>query len=275
MFCFHNVVPREHVGCGDASLHMPESHFADVVEWIRHAFHVITLDEVVERLRSGRSLGGTAALTFDDAYAGFFDDGLPVLRRVGLPATVFVVPEAAGAPQPFWWDRMGARGLLDEARRRQCLEDLAGELPRVVDAFLASSEPPLPGALQPVPWERLREELGADDLLSIGSHTTTHRNLTALTRDERYGELATARSAIEAELGRAPAMVSYPYGLYNDEVARLAREAGYVAGWTLDRGPVRSGGALLALPRLNVPGSIGLEALECWASGLMPTRRGS
>src|SRR6476620_5774425 len=46
---------------------------------------------MVARIRAGRPLQGLVALTFDDGYRGVFESALPVLRDLGLPATVFVI----------------------------------------------------------------------------------------------------------------------------------------------------------------------------------------
>jgi peptidoglycan/xylan/chitin deacetylase (PgdA/CDA1 family) len=274
VFCFHNVVAAEEAGTGDGSLHMDVAHFGEIASWMASVYDVIPLEEVVARLTSGKSLSGTAALTFDDAYAGFFRHGVPVLRRLRLPATIFVVVEASRAPSAFWWDRLGARGFLDPDRRRVCLEGLGGAQDQVLDAFpVAGPSETIPKSLLPLAWPDIRAEVEASGgLLSVGSHTARHLNLTMLRGPELSAELAGARAAIAKELGAEPDMVSYPYGRWSDAVVSASRDAGYLAGFTLEAGAVKAGADALALPRLNVPGGIGVEALECWACGLRPRR---
>jgi peptidoglycan/xylan/chitin deacetylase (PgdA/CDA1 family) len=52
---------------------------------------VLPLGEVVDRLRAGRPLPGhCAVLTVDDGYATFLSGAMPLLRRYGYPATLFV-----------------------------------------------------------------------------------------------------------------------------------------------------------------------------------------
>ena len=50
------------------------------------------------------------ALTFDDGYADFVDGALPVLRRHGFGATVFVLPGRLGGDNA--WDPLGPRKPL-------------------------------------------------------------------------------------------------------------------------------------------------------------------
>ena len=45
----------------------------------------------------------TVAITFDDAYRSVYELGLPILERLGLPATVFAPTEQIGGDQPMAW----------------------------------------------------------------------------------------------------------------------------------------------------------------------------
>src|SRR5439155_371854 len=59
--------------------------------------------------RSGGSGGKPlAAITGDDGYSNLYDYAYPVLRRLSLPATVFVITEFLLSGRARWWDRMRA-----------------------------------------------------------------------------------------------------------------------------------------------------------------------
>lgn len=50
---------------------------------------------------------GAVLVTFDDACLDFAEHAWPVMRRLGLPATLFVPTAYPDAPQrAFWWDRL-------------------------------------------------------------------------------------------------------------------------------------------------------------------------
>ncbi|MDZ7778649.1 MAG: polysaccharide deacetylase family protein, partial [Gemmatimonadota bacterium] len=273
VFCFHDVSSDDQAGHGDGSLHMAVSHFERVLEWMRDAYRVVPLSELVERGLAGRSVRGLAALTFDDAYEGFFEHGLPALARLELPATVFVVSEAGERPRPFWWDRLAEAGeLTDDERVRHLSEHrgAAGEILPEPDEDARAAGPDLPASFLPATWERLESALDGREMLSVGAHTATHPNLTRMDDAELERELVGAREAIEGRLGVKVDTVSYPYGLHDERVRAVVRRAGYRAGFTLDRGWVGRGLDPMAIPRLNVPAGIGIEALECWAVGLRP-----
>ncbi|WP_228993969.1 polysaccharide deacetylase family protein [Streptomyces sp. DH8] len=66
---------------------------------------------VSELLRAGPAgWRGLVGLTFDDGYADFLDEALPVLRRHGFRATVFVLPGLPGGVNE--WDPLGPRKPL-------------------------------------------------------------------------------------------------------------------------------------------------------------------
>lgn len=66
------------------------------------------------RARAAGQDAGLVGLTFDDGYADFLTEALPLLRRHDCTATVFVLPGRLGGENV--WDPMGPRRpLLDEA----------------------------------------------------------------------------------------------------------------------------------------------------------------
>jgi peptidoglycan/xylan/chitin deacetylase (PgdA/CDA1 family) len=266
IFAFHNVVADDEAPARcDTSLHVSLSAFQDYLAVITHRFRVVPLAEIAARIGGGLPVEGLAALTFDDAYTGVLRYALPTLAYQHLPATLFVVSGAAAAPVPFWWDLLGKADGLSDALRERALGELQGDR----DAVLSRNhvaDLAMPLALLPASWHDVRKASRSG--IAIGSHTATHRNLLALGVDEVREELERSHAEIGAAVGRAPDMVSYPYGYYSHEVIEAARQAGYRAGVTMRFGLAGRGAEPLALPRINVPAGISVPALECWAAGL-------
>ncbi|POX56177.1 polysaccharide deacetylase [Streptomyces sp. Ru71] len=78
--------------------------------WLRrHGLRGVSLaDLIAARARgAGRGLVG---LTFDDGYADFVEHALPLLRRFGFGATLFVLPGRLGGDNA--WDPLGPRKPL-------------------------------------------------------------------------------------------------------------------------------------------------------------------
>jgi peptidoglycan/xylan/chitin deacetylase (PgdA/CDA1 family) len=65
---------------------------------------VLPLGEIVERLRKGQALPQScAAISVDDAYRSFLEDGWPLLREFGFPVTLFVSSDAVGGRDFVSW----------------------------------------------------------------------------------------------------------------------------------------------------------------------------
>lgn len=273
VFCFHNVVPRDIAGgVGEASLHLDRESFEQLVHWMTGAYTVVPLLEISTRAARRRSLAGLAAITFDDAYLGVFLHALPVLAKMGAPATVFVVTRAAGTSDFFWWDLLADGGALSESLRRRGLDMHRGDGETIAKVSPRRAGQPLPRVLSAADWETVRA--GMSELLVVGSHTRTHRNLAALEGADVQRELRASREEIAERLNTEPALVSYPYGLHTPAVVREAERAGYLGGVTMRHGLAEATGFPLVLPRVNVPAGISVEALECWAAGLRFRRGG-
>src|SRR5206468_51940 len=73
-------------------------------------FRVVSLRDLVHRLERGLALDRDLAITFDDGYRDNFENAVPVLEKLSLPATFFVVSQWIGTDVVPWWDSaQGAR----------------------------------------------------------------------------------------------------------------------------------------------------------------------
>jgi peptidoglycan/xylan/chitin deacetylase (PgdA/CDA1 family) len=141
------------------------------------------------------------AVTFDDAFRTIYTAGLPILRDLGVPATVFV-PTAHVGGVPMRW--VGIDKWTGTPHERDLVGCTWDEIAELADAG----------------WE-------------IGSHTRSHRPLTTLSDHEVQSELADSKAECEDRLGRPCRSLAYPYGDYDERIVRVARRVGYAAAGTL------------------------------------------
>jgi peptidoglycan/xylan/chitin deacetylase (PgdA/CDA1 family) len=97
--------------------------------------------------------------------------------------------------------------------------------------------------------------------IEIGAHTSTHRALTSLPDREALDELIKSRKKLERRLGHPVPWLAYPFGAYDARIERLARRAGYVLAVTTEWGTRHSARRPLALHRLRVLDSTGVDGL--------------
>jgi len=160
---------------------------------VRRGHRGVTLTE----LMTGRPRGPVVVVTFDDAYRSVFELAFPILRRLGLPGTVFA-PTGHMDGTPMSWP--GIDGWQHTEHRAELTGCTWDELSLLTQAG----------------WE-------------IGSHTRTHARLPALGDEPLADELLRSRQECEQRLSVPCLTLAYPYGDSDARVAAAARAAGYVA----------------------------------------------
>lgn len=269
ILCYHNVLPAEEIVEGAApDLHIPLGRFEAQVRWLARHYEIVPLGELVERIACGRQLRRASAVTFDDGYAGVFEHALPLLASLGIPATVFVIADAPGRSEALWWDHPDLTPPRATTERRAFVEALRGDEYAIRHAMGLRRRSPASQSVRPANWHAIAA--AAHRGIDIGVHSATHRSLPQLTDQELQREVVVSRRVVHTETGITPEFFAYPYGLWDERVRSVVRDAGYRAAVTLDPGlnPTRTD--QWALRRINVPASISPPAFRAWTAGLNP-----
>ena len=101
ILCYHRVgvLKEDHVPTVSADAF--ERQLACLA---RHGYRVLSLDEVADGLDRGQALPRrSVAITFDDGYEETATVAWPLLKRFGMPATVFVTPAEVGQAGFLTW----------------------------------------------------------------------------------------------------------------------------------------------------------------------------
>jgi peptidoglycan/xylan/chitin deacetylase (PgdA/CDA1 family) len=72
--------------------------------------------------------------------------------------------------------------------------------------------------------------------IDIQSHTVNHHKLDKMTYSEQLAELKTSKKTLEAITGKEVTSIAYPFGNFNDNSIKAAKDAGYTLGFTTRRG---------------------------------------
>jgi peptidoglycan/xylan/chitin deacetylase (PgdA/CDA1 family) len=210
-------------------------------------------------------------VTFDDGYTGVFDNAWPLLRKLGLPAMVFIPTGLVGRGEGFWWDHPSITRSETPARRYACLHDLRGDAQAIGEAMFDGPRLTQPVAHPIADWATIARAAATG--FELGAHSATHRNLTRIDDDALDWEISESRARLQAECGVAADCFAYPYGISNGRVQDAVRRAGYRVGVTLESGLNAPGADPYALRRINIPASISYAAFKAWLVGLRPTFR--
>ena len=201
---------------------VPTAIFEEQMALLRELAYVpVSLDAVRDHYLHGTALPERAVLiTFDDGYRDNLENALPVLRRHGYPAVVFV---------PI--------GFLDDGRPLPHEESL-----RVLGI-----------RNETVGWDELAElEAGG---VRIESHGIGHRPLSELEPSEATREIALSKLRLEERLGReveAFAFVKGSLADYRPEHASLVAQAGYKLAFTSVSGANGPASDRFRLRRYNI-----------------------
>lgn len=242
-------------GVGESPLapvmHVSPGRLRAQLALLRDRYQVVPLRELVGRWRAGTSTRNCVAITFDDAYAGVLVHALPILRALDIHATVFVASDYAALGASYWWDDVernrlasGTRGWTEAVNAVGFAEadrTIPDTLNRIRNRVLARFAGRWPAGLRAggeSVWRSLTfselETLAADERIDFGVHTLSHPALPLLPYDEQVGEMRNNLSLLRKLLPRVLPVVAYPYGLYNRTTVAAAREAGMIAGVTME-----------------------------------------
>ncbi len=86
------------------------SHLASHVRLLRRlGYRFVSAEQALDASGPGGPPPGTAVLTFDDGFRDWITDALPLLKRLGVPATFYLCPGWLGGQHP---DVPGEHGRL-------------------------------------------------------------------------------------------------------------------------------------------------------------------
>ena len=268
IFVMHRVVSSKADSLHQA-LTITDAYLDHVIKYFREAgVDFISLDEVHMRLTSGKkSSRRFIALTFDDGYRDNLTHALPVLRRHGVPAIIYVVNSAQALTLDPWWLRL-ERAIrrydqltLDwpNLEKRLIIDNLAKKtetyfhLSEYIHQDLVNNRPLVERILPKVElsdesliiehfmsWEELRQ-LASDPLITIGAHTLSHPPLSMLDETSAFTEMQRGRAQLEDELSGPVKHFAYPFGTRMECGHRefaLATRAGFATAVTTRRGNI-------------------------------------
>jgi peptidoglycan/xylan/chitin deacetylase (PgdA/CDA1 family) len=167
-------------------------------------------------------------LTFDDGFADFYDNALPVLREYGFTATLYI-PTAYVGGTSRWLKREGeaARPMLS--------------------------------------WDQITEIQAYG--IECGAHSHTHLELDVLPESAAHDEIVHSKNILDQHLARPVSSFAYPYGYYTTRMRQMVRVAGYTSACAVRYRTSSTADDPYTLARLMVTPQTGLDGFAQMLSG--------
>lgn len=212
--------------------------FEDQMRSLATNHGVISLDQLNNHLDGKESVpDNSVVITFDDGLVNNYTTAYPILKKYNLPAAMFIVPSWIASQQEVEANQTSRNG------RRYMM------------------------------WEQIQEI--AQDGISIGAHTISHRSLPTLTPAEICYDLSESKARLEQQIDQPIKFFAYPYGAFRDitkDIMRMVAECGYTCAVTSLSGTNNSNVNRYALRRTEIEVDDGMYvfnkamagALDCW-----------
>lgn len=246
------------------------------METLAACFNVLPLYDAITAIRENRIPPRAVCISFDDGYRSCHDLALPILTRLGLPATVFVTTGFLDDGN-MWNDRIieavrrFPEGALDLQTIGMGTWELSGiEIRKKIVTKIDENCKYLPpeGRLKiieeleklagqaPASNQMLTREMVvnlAKQGVEIGGHTITHPILTKLDDDAARHEIIENKRILEKIIGKPLRLFAYPNGKigmdFDQRHVKMVEAAGYCAAFSTAFGAASKKSELFQIPR--------------------------
>ena len=157
-------------------------------------FEFYTASELIDFYKENGFFPARAiTLTFDDGWKDNYTNAFPIMKKLGIKATIFLVPSCIG--------EISAKVVADGEGEREhlALEDITE-----------------------------MSEYG----IEFGSHTLNHKLLHQASDEEVEFEVTESKKEIENLLCKPCRVFAYPAGFYTDAAQTAVKCAGYIAAFS-------------------------------------------
>ncbi len=194
---YHRTMPWTDRGTAPTWNVTPRRFQRQIEGLLDRGYQAWPLRKVLDFHRAGRPIPPrTFVVTFDDGYECVYHWAWPILRALGVPATIFLATAYLDSGPPFPFDDWPSAGSPDVP---------------------AESWKPLTSA-------QCAEMLG-QGLIDLGSHTHTHAVFRGRP-DAMVQDIGTSLEVLHARFGLVDATFSFPFDIAGPTLIAAARRAG-------------------------------------------------
>ncbi|HAL92927.1 MAG TPA: hypothetical protein DCM68_07890 [Verrucomicrobia bacterium] len=222
------------------TLDAPVPDLRRLLAWMRERYEPVALRDWIGR--ESPPARPAFAVTFDDGWADNYAHAFPVLRELGIPATIFLATRAVEECLPFWWQMPGLSDFEIQHLKRHSHHWIEAQL---------AGHPELRKAHENdfLTWAQIRE-MGQSGLVDFGPHGHRHDLLDSMTREEALEDIRHCWTLLNQRAPGAllPAL-AWPNGNARGDLDAALEAMGLRAAF----GTARGAAATPAESRWNLP----------------------
>jgi peptidoglycan/xylan/chitin deacetylase (PgdA/CDA1 family) len=303
---FHRVIPltQEERIHNHLSLEIsPEQLESTIQFYKKEGYGFVSLDQVYQYLKEGKTNKKFVAFTFDDGYKDNFTIAFPILKKHGIPFTIYITTNFPDYKAILWWY------LLEETIKNKeafqftwqgvpytydCPTVITKELVfdqlrtlinqsfdkashlNLLTAIFNKSEDQLYAYSKSLvmSWAEIKT-LSEDPLCTIGAHTVNHYPLSRIGDKELIFEIQHSKELLERNIGQPVEHFAYPFGKANEASFREFKAVKALEFKTATT--TRMANLFIAhknytesLPRISLNKATDAHVLNLQSSGLLP-----
>lgn len=304
ILCFHRVLPKDKSAriVANSGMEISPDKLVYIINFfLQRNYQVISPDELhkilTEKIKPEKKF---IVITFDDGYVDNYQYAYPLLKKLGIPFTIYVVTDFPDHKALMWWyfledyiiKNNKVTWLMDDKEvffdtttpeekeilflklRLLMLSSSEFQVKMFVKNFMGFSDESIHEFVvdNSLSWAQIIQ-MSNDPLVTIGSHTISHKPLSKLTEKNVCEAMLQSKQIIEQKTGKPVWHFAYPYGSYNEISPREiinAEKAGFKTSVTLLQGNVFSRHRLFTqqLPRIPLGEKADLALLNNVCNGI-------
>jgi len=276
--------------------HLDIREFSIQMCHIKKWYNVISMDEMASRLGGeNRFTSPSIVITIDDGYQNNYSLAYPVLKKLNMPAIIYLTTGFIGTNNALWVDDL-ADILLSTKLKSFCFPELFGDeildistrrrkmetLTKLYEEMVRLEQHKKILIMQKLANVLGRNEVRRDNTerkmltwnevmemnennISFGAHTVSHPTLSKMEPGEAEQEIFESKMEIETRIGSKVRHFAIPNGKkedFNEELKRYCKEIGLKTVASTEPGVVSAQSDPYFLKRINSPSPMYIFACE-------------
>lgn len=210
ILAYHHILSSDLANLPKSNRFVSVKEFEKQVKFLSESFTVVKLNSLSEHKFDVKSR--QIAITVDDGYKNFLENGFPILEKYNLPVTLFVPSKKIG--------------------KKIFEEDYGYEI-----EYLSSEE---------------IYTISKSKLVSIQAHGHKHVRLTELNREQQEREIKESKRILQEITKEEINGFCFPYGCYNDITKSILKAYNFFYACTTNTGLNLEPYELLELKRIAI-----------------------